>query len=68
MGITREGACDMQRLNQWLSRLLQDRGADLFRSKGILVVDGCDERCVRALGTAGRLSSAGKAHLATWLQ
>jgi hypothetical protein len=39
----------MMRLNQWLSGLLQERGADLFRSKGILVVDGCDERCAREL-------------------
>lgn len=36
----------MQRLNQWLSALLQERGADLFRSKGILSIAGSDDRHV----------------------
>ena len=44
MGITREGLCDMSRLNEWLRRLLTERGADLFRSKGVLAVKGCEDR------------------------
>lgn len=34
----------MQRLNEWLSTLLKERGADLFRSKGILSIHGSDDR------------------------
>jgi G3E family GTPase len=41
-----EGSCNMQRLNAWLSKLLQERGADLFRSKGILSIAGSDDRHV----------------------
>lgn len=41
-----EGSCDMAKLNEWLSKLLQERGPDLFRSKGILSVDGSPEKHV----------------------
>ena len=44
MGITAEGECDFNRLNQWLSRLLREQGADLFRSKGVLCVHGSDDK------------------------
>ncbi len=40
MGIQLEGEVDEGKLNQWLSKLLQERGPDLFRSKGILSVAG----------------------------
>uniref|UniRef100_A0A7S0RRW2 CobW C-terminal domain-containing protein n=1 Tax=Chlamydomonas leiostraca TaxID=1034604 RepID=A0A7S0RRW2_9CHLO len=46
VGITCEGQCDMEKLNQWLSKLLQERGPDLFRSKGILSVKGSDDKHV----------------------
>jgi len=36
----------MPRLNAWLSTLLKERGADLFRSKGILSIAGSDDRHV----------------------
>ncbi len=35
---------DMDRLNAWLSKLLRDKGTDLFRSKGILAVKGSDDK------------------------
>jgi hypothetical protein len=38
------GALDMRRLNEWLSNLLQEKGADIYRSKGILNVAGTDEK------------------------
>ncbi len=41
-----EGSCDMRKLNAWLSQLLQERGPDLFRSKGILSVAGSDDKWV----------------------
>ena len=40
-----EGECDGRRLNMWLSRLLQEKGADLFRSKGILSIHRSFEKC-----------------------
>lgn len=46
VGIQADGSCNMQRLNAWLSALLKDRGADLFRSKGILSIHGSDDRHV----------------------
>jgi G3E family GTPase len=44
VGITREGLCDMDSLQAWLQGLLRDKGADLFRSKGVLAVVGSDDR------------------------
>jgi G3E family GTPase len=44
VGITREGLCDMDKLQQWLQGLLRDIGADLFRSKGVLAVEGSDDK------------------------
>jgi G3E family GTPase len=46
VGIQMDGACDMAKLNEWLSKLLQERGPDLFRSKGILSVAGSDDKHV----------------------
>ena len=44
VGITREGLCDMASLQKWLQGLLRDKGADLFRSKGVLAVEGSDDK------------------------
>ena len=40
-----EGECDGRRLNAWLSRLLAEKGAELFRSKGILSIHRSPEKC-----------------------
>jgi hypothetical protein len=45
VGIEREGLCDMGLLQQWLGALLRDKGADLFRSKGVLAMHGSNDRC-----------------------
>ena len=37
---------DTQKLEQWISQLLQTRGTDIFRMKGILNVAGSDRRYV----------------------
>ena len=41
-----EGEVDGARLNAWLSRLLQTRGPDIFRMKGILAIAGEAQRFV----------------------
>ncbi|KXZ42979.1 hypothetical protein GPECTOR_108g174 [Gonium pectorale] len=46
VGFELEGDMDMQLLNGWLSKLLQERGADLFRSKGILAIKGSEHKHV----------------------
>jgi G3E family GTPase len=35
---------DMQKFQQWMGTLLQEKGADLLRTKGILAVEGEDRR------------------------
>ena len=46
VGIHLESPVDGQKLNQWLSILLRDKGADIFRMKGILDIKGNDKRFV----------------------
>ncbi len=44
--IVESGALDGQKLNDWLSNLLQTKGVDIFRMKGILNVAGEEDRFV----------------------
>jgi G3E family GTPase len=46
VGIEFFGALDGERVNAWLSRLLQTQGADIFRMKGLLDIAGEAERFV----------------------
>ncbi|KAG1668150.1 hypothetical protein FOA52_005142 [Chlamydomonas sp. UWO 241] len=46
VGFQMEGSCDMAKLNAWLSKLLNERGPDLYRSKGILSMAGTDDKHV----------------------
>jgi G3E family GTPase len=46
VGIELEGDLDPERLNAWISRLLREKGVDIFRSKGILAVRGNANRSV----------------------
>ncbi|MEU5845319.1 CobW family GTP-binding protein [Saccharopolyspora shandongensis] len=46
VGIEADGAVNVEKLNEWLGVLLGERGADLFRSKGILNLAGSDQRYV----------------------
>lgn len=41
-----DGEVDGNKLNAWLSRLLQTRGPDIFRMKGIVAISGEEERFV----------------------
>jgi len=46
IGIDIPGEVVQQKLNQWISWLLKEKGVDLFRSKGILAVQGMKEKFV----------------------
>ncbi|CAK0856423.1 unnamed protein product, partial [Prorocentrum cordatum] len=46
VGIQFDGALDLPRLNAWLSRLLEKQGVDIFRSKGVLNIEGTEARYV----------------------
>ncbi|HEX3482444.1 MAG TPA: GTP-binding protein [Kofleriaceae bacterium] len=46
VGLEFDRAFDEARLNAWLGRLLRERGADIFRMKGILAIAGADHRFV----------------------
>jgi G3E family GTPase len=46
VGIELEGELDMERLNERLSDLLNNKGADIFRSKGVLAIAGSREKHV----------------------
>lgn len=48
VGIELEGNLDMHYVNMWLSKLLTEQGTDLFRSKGILAIEGSDDKYVVA--------------------
>ena len=45
-GIHIEGEFRMNKLNNWLGNLMMEKGADLYRSKGILAILGSQEKYV----------------------
>ncbi|MCU0430623.1 MAG: GTP-binding protein [Cytophagaceae bacterium] len=46
VGIEMEGALDLKKLNMWISWLLQHRGQDIYRMKGIFNIANNEERFV----------------------
>ena len=46
VGFERAGDLDMERTNTWIAKLLQERGVDIYRMKGVLAMAGCEERYV----------------------
>merc|ERR1712178_638770 len=46
VGIDVPGEVIQQKLNQWISWLLKEKGVDLFRSKGVLAVKGMKQKFV----------------------
>jgi G3E family GTPase len=46
VGVEFDRPFDEKRLNAWLGTLLRERGADIFRMKGILDIAGSDQRFV----------------------
>jgi G3E family GTPase len=46
VGLSIEGELDGKKLNDWISKLLAEKGGDIFRMKGVLVVKGTEKRLV----------------------
>lgn len=46
VGITISGDLDAKKLNTWMSELLQEKGPDIFRMKGVLSIKGDPNRFV----------------------
>jgi G3E family GTPase len=46
VSLAHEGALDPQKLNNWMGRILREKGVDIFRMKGILNIQGDDNRFV----------------------
>ncbi len=46
IAIERDGDVDIDKLNAWLSKLLRERGVDIFRMKGFISIAGESERYV----------------------
>jgi len=46
VGISVAGELDGKKLNEWISKLLETKGGDIFRMKGVLVVKGTKKRLV----------------------
>ena len=46
VAITETGTIDSDKLNRWLNQLIQAKGQDIFRMKGILDVDNAERRFV----------------------
>lgn len=46
VGIQAEGDCDENKLDAWLSKLLRERGTDIYRMKGVFAVRGNPNRFI----------------------
>ncbi len=46
VGFEREGTLNMDRINTWIAKLLQEKGVDIFRMKGVLNMAGYDDKYV----------------------
>lgn len=70
-GVHIEGEFKPQELNDWLSTLMREKGADLYRSKGILAIVGSEEKyvfqAVHMIMNMGSSSELGMSH-APWAE
>lgn len=46
IGINVPNDVDLGAMQDWIGPLLQEKGADIFRMKGVLAVEGCEQRFV----------------------
>jgi len=46
VAIVCDGALDLDKINSWLEDLMSERSDDLYRTKGVLSIDGWEERFV----------------------
>jgi G3E family GTPase len=61
VGFERPGDLNMERTNTWIAKLLQEKGVDIYRMKGVLAMKDCAERYVyqvRSRAHAGTCAGA----------
>ena len=46
IGFERKGTLSMERTNAWIATLLQTQGVNIYRMKGVLSMEGCDDKYV----------------------
>ncbi|KAI5327345.1 hypothetical protein L3X38_026741 [Prunus dulcis] len=46
VSIVYEGSLDLDEVDDWLERLIEEKGEDLYRMKGVLSINGSDQRYV----------------------
>ncbi len=46
VGIETDGECDAKKLDAWLSKLLRERGTDIYRMKGVFAIKGNPNRFI----------------------
>lgn len=46
VGIESDGDCDGKKLNDWINKLIQEQGADIFRMKGVFSVKNQPDRVI----------------------
>ncbi|GLU05318.1 hypothetical protein SLE2022_224220 [Rubroshorea leprosula] len=46
VSIVSEGTLDLDEVDDWLERLIEEKGEDLYRLKGVLSINGSDQRYV----------------------
>jgi G3E family GTPase len=46
VGIEADGDCDGKKLNDWLSKVIREQGADIFRMKGVFALGGQPDRII----------------------
>jgi G3E family GTPase len=46
VALTMDGEVDIDLVNDWLGALLEDNWQNIYRMKGVLAIEGCDERYV----------------------
>ena len=46
VGFKQEGNLNMERTNTWIAKLLQEKGVDIYRMKGVLSMAGVDDKYV----------------------
>ena len=46
VGIEADGECDRKKLDAWLSKILRERGTDIYRMKGVFAIKGDPNRFI----------------------
>jgi len=46
VGISVDGAVDLDKFNAWLGPLVEEKGVDIYRMKGVVAIDGNDDKYV----------------------